>query len=399
MPTSPLAPPDPLLAAMLVRNAFTHDTRVEKEARTLIESGWKVTVVADAQAGLAEEETRPDGIRVVRVVRRLHRVPLLRFVLHEVRLAQLLRALQPAILHAHDSNALLPVATAARWLSVPFIYDAHELWLHRPRRDRGGLYTSVFQIWYRLLERWAIPRAAAIVTVSPPIARHLARVHRYQPVVLVPNYPEGAGASVVRPLHDLAPSIPKDAPVVLHIGGIMAFRGLEELVEAVSQLGEVHLVFLGAGEHWSRVAATAASLGVQSRVHRVGPVSSDQVVDYATTATIGVVATEPTGLNNRYSLPNKLFQYMAAGIPVVATDLSQIREIVDGERCGLVVDTTSPSAVAGAIAQLLADPTAAAAMGARGRAAIQERLNWRAAGGALLDVYGAVTAAPPASRS
>ena len=349
MPTSPLAPPDPLLAAMLVRNAFTHDTRVEKEARTLIESGWKVTVVADAQAGLAEEETRPDGIRVIRVVRRLHRVPLLRSYCTRCGSRNCFgRCNRPSCMRTTRTHScrsrLLPDGYRCRSSMTPtssgFIVPA------------GTVAVSIRASpnWYRLLERWAIPRAAAIVTVSPPIARHLARVHRYQPVVLVPNYPEGAGASVVRPLHDLAPSIPKDAPVVLHIGGIMAFRGLEELVEAVSQLGEVHLVFLGAGEHWSRVAATAASLGVQSRVHRVGPVSSDQVVDYATTATIGVVATEPTGLNNRYSLPNKLFQYMAAGIPVVATDLSQIREIVDGERCGLVVDTTSPSAVAGAIA-------------------------------------------------
>jgi len=121
--------------AMLVRNRYTHDTRVEKEAATLRAAGYDVVVIADAAPGLAEHEER-DGTEVHRVARRGPRIPGLSFALHEWRLGRLLTELRPDILHAHDSNALLPVAVAARRLRRPFVYDAHDLWLHRPRRQR-----------------------------------------------------------------------------------------------------------------------------------------------------------------------------------------------------------------------------------------------------------------------
>ena len=97
---------------MLVRNHFTHDTRVEKEARTLTAAGYRVTIVADAAAGLADRERR-DAIDVRRVPRRGPQLPGLRFVLHEAQLSRVLRGLRPDILHAHDTNTLIPVAVAA----------------------------------------------------------------------------------------------------------------------------------------------------------------------------------------------------------------------------------------------------------------------------------------------
>ena len=104
------------------------------------------------------------------------------------------------------------------------------------------------------------------------------------------------------------------------------------------------------------------------------------------------ITTQPIGLNNRYSLPNKLFQYMAAGIPVLATDFAQIREVVVGSGAGLVADTTSPELIAAALSELLADPAAARAMGDRGHEAVESRYNWATSEAALLDAYERVRA-------
>src|SRR5687768_3205470 len=145
---------------MLVRNVYTHDTRVEKEARTLTDAGFEVTVVADAAPGLPERETR-DGSTVIRVPRTAAAAPGLRFFLQQARLARVLRRLQPAVLHAHDTNALIPVALAARALGIPFVYDAHDLWLGRPRRERSRIYFAMNQLFYSLVERLIVPRAAA----------------------------------------------------------------------------------------------------------------------------------------------------------------------------------------------------------------------------------------------
>jgi glycosyltransferase involved in cell wall biosynthesis len=382
---------------MLVRNTFTHDTRVEKEARTLVDAGYRVTVVADARAGLPERTVTAGA--AVRRLARPKAPPGIRFLLGEARLARELVRLRPDILHAHDSNALVPVALAARRLGVPYVYDAHELWLHRPRRGRSRLYEGLFGAWYRLVQRITVPASAAQITVSAPIAAHLARQYGLKDVRLVPNYPEPAPAVRPLPIHALADGrLPPDAPIVLHLGGVMEARGIDELVEAVATCEPAHLVLLGSGPHWSAVADRAGRLGVADRVHLLGPVPSDDVVAYAASATIGVQATVPIGLNNRYSLPNKLFQYMAAGIPVVASDFPQIREVVESAGCGLLVDTTRPEEIAAAIRRMLADPREAREMGARGRAAVAERFNWSSAAATLIGVYRGLVDHPPTSE-
>ena len=381
--------------AMLVRNPYTHDTRVEKEARSLAAAGYRVTVVADARPGLPEHERR-DRIEVRRVARRGPRLPGLRFVLHEARLFRVLRKLGPDVLHAHDSNALVAVASAARALRVPFVYDAHDLWLGRPRRERSRAYFALSQAFYTLVERWLVPRAAAVLTVSDPIARHLERRYHLDHVHLVPNYPEFTGPVAAKELRALAggSSIAGGRPVVLYLGGLMGGRGLEQLVDALRVARSTQLVLLGQGPLGSELADRAAGFGAGDRLHLLEPVAPDEVIAYAASADLGVSPIVPSCLNYRYSLPNKLFQYMAAGLPVVASDLPQVREILEGAGCGLVVDTTRPELIAAAIERLAGDPDAARAMGRRGRAAVQDRYNWPAAAATLLRAYAGLNAHP-----
>ena len=377
---------------MLVRNTYTHDTRVEKEARTLSDAGFEVTVVADAAPGLPERETR-DGSTVIRVERIAAAIPGLRFFLHQARLARVLRRLQPAVLHAHDTNALIPVALAAQALGIPFVYDAHDLWLGRPRRERSRVYFAINQLFYSLVERLFVPRAAATLTVSPPIARHLERKYGIDPEALVPNYPDRPGDLEGRDIRTLkgGERIPANEPIVLYLGGLMAGRGLEQLVDAMALLESAHLVMLGDGFIGEALLRQAAAAGAGHRVHALPPVTPAEVVAYATSATLGVSPIVPSCLNYRYSLPNKLFQYMAAGIPVVASDFPQVRSIVEDAGCGVVVDTTRPQAMADAIQGILEDPGAAIATGERGREAVEKKYNWWRSAEALLDVYATLT--------
>lgn len=385
---------------MLVRNPYSHDTRVEKEAATLRDAGYRVTVVADSAPGLPEGEDR-EGAAVLRVGRRGLRVPGLSFAIEQWHLSRVLSAQGPAVLHAHDSNALLPVLIASRMRKVPFVYDAHDLWLHRPRRQRSRLYHAVQNAYYRLIERIAIPRARATLTVSPPMLRHLERRYRLSRVELVPNYPDHTPPDrrlELRALPELA-AAPSRAPLVLYLGGLMGGRGLEQLVRAMASVPDAHLVLLGGGHLTEPLLREAERSGVRARVHLVPPVPSESVVAYASSADVGVSPIVPSCLNYRYSLPNKLFQYMAAGIPVVASDFEQVREVVVGSGAGRVVDTREPEAIARAINEILADPEAARAMGARGRAAVEERYNWSVSAAALVDVYRGIVSVPLAGPS
>jgi glycosyltransferase involved in cell wall biosynthesis len=374
---------------MLVRNPYTHDTRVEKEARALLAAGHRVTIVADAAPGLPERGSR-DGVDIVRVRRPALRVPGLRFLLHEWQLAGRLAALRPTVVHAHDSNALVPAAIAAARRRVPFVYDAHDLWLGRPRRGRSRLYFALNQAWYAVVERLAIPRAAATITVSRPIAEHLRRRYRLSAVHLVPNYPDVADEIGRRELRDLpgGDAIDPTRPVVLYLGGLMAGRGLEQLVEAMAVVPDAQLVFLGEGALEGELRAIAAR--ASTRLVVLPPVPPDAVEAYAASAAVGVSPIVPSCLNYRYSLPNKLFQYMAAGIPVVASDFPQVREVVEGSASGVVVDTRRPEAIADGIRRVLGDPAEAAEMGTRGRAAVRDRYNWARAAAVLRSVYEAL---------
>ncbi len=372
---------------MLVRNPYTHDSRVEKEARTLLGDGYRVTVVADAAAGLPSREHR-NGTAVIRVRRRATAVPGLRYLAHELRLISVLLRLQPDVLHAHDSNALVPVALAARRAGVPFVYDAHDLWLGRPRRDRSPLYFALSQVTYRLIERAFVPRAAAVITVSRPIADHLARRYGLDRVELVHNYPDHLPVAA-RDLRDRSDGseIAADRRLVLYLGALMGGRGLEELVDAAPDFDGADLVLLGSGPLEPELARRIGVAGTGERVHLLAPVPPDQVVDYAASADVGVSPIVPSCLNYRYSLPNKLFQYMAAGVPVVASDFPQVREVVRDSGCGLVVGTSRPADIAAAVNRILSDPGRALAMGQRGRAAVEERYNWSNAADVLLSVY------------
>lgn len=372
---------------MLLRNPYTHDTRVEKEARSLLRAGYAVTVVADGAVGLPARESK-DGVSVLRVPRIGRQAPFLRYVRHRRNLMRAVETTRPEILHAHDSDTLEPVARLAARLGVRFVYDAHELWLGRDFRDRSRLNLAMFRAYYRWVERTFVPRAAGWITVSRPIARHLEREYGIGPVEVVANVPERpAGPIEVRNLRGLAGGVPADAPIILYLGHVIAGRGTDQLVAALPMVPVAHLVFLGGGGHAATLEAEAERLGVRERLHILPLVPSGDVIPYAASATVGVSTAIPTSLNNYYSLPNKLFQSMAAGLPIVASDFPQVREIVSDNEAGITVDMTDPTKIAAALREVLADPERARRMGQNARQAIERAWNWDVAGATLVEVY------------
>ncbi len=376
---------------MLVRNPYTHDSRVEREAASLTGAGYRVTVVAEARPGLPSRERR-DGVTVIRVPRPPVRIPGLRFAAYLLRLDSILARTRPDILHAHDTDALQSVGPAAGRLGVPFVYDAHELWLELGPRGHSPSYYRVSRAYYAAIERRYVPRAAGVIVANPPVAPELARRYGRADVRVVANYPTEVGPVERRELRDLpgGRDIPREAPVVLYAGGLVIERGIEQLVEAMTMVPSAHLAFLGGGSLEPELHALVDRLGLADRTHFLGMVPTDQVVAYCASATVGMLTTEPVSVNNVLALPNKIFQYMAAGIPVIASDYPQIREVLESSGAGRVMDPTQPAAIADAINAVLADPAAAREAGARGAEAVRDRYNWSVSEETLLDVYGSL---------
>ena len=336
---------------MLLHKSVEFDSRVRREARTLVAAGHAVTVLElDPDAG-----GELDGFSRVSVsppawVRRTLPFQLYRAVFLGAFLWRLLK-LRPDVIHAHDAAMLLPGLLGARLTRASLVYDSHELATGVPYRDGG------WAAFVRTIERLAVPRAAAVITVTDGIAERLQSLYR------LPARPV-----VIRNVNDLSPPRKAtgilrrrlaigDAPLVLHQGASAPDRGCEQLIGAVAELDRVHVVFLGSSpfpDYEAHLRRCSASIGVADRVHFLGSVSLSELLDHTVDADIGVSLLQDTCENHRLALPNKVFEYLAVGVPVVTSDLPEIAQLVTRERVGWVVNSGSAQAVAATLRTALA---------------------------------------------
>jgi glycosyltransferase involved in cell wall biosynthesis len=375
---------------MLVTTTYTDDSRVRRAAEALAEAGHDVHVLCARAGDRPRVEVTVGPVTLHRVVLRPRDLPaeltarirrrqaraddrapepaqrdrrrlqpgattttwfravaspllLIYRVLMTRRLVLAGRAIRADVVHAHDPDTLPAAAAIARGRAL-LLYDAHELTSGR---------TDVF-LWERWLDvrherRW-IPEAACVVVVSQGIADIIRERHEVEPLVI---------RNVPRPLADPAPyyqlreraDVPAEALLVLHQGQRAPDRGLTALVRAMSQLPTAHLVLLGSAVRGmdATLHRAAAAAGVRERLHFLPPVPSDRLLSVTAQADVGVTLLEDVSLNHRLALPNKLFEYLLAGLPVVASDLPEIRRVLKECEGGVVCDPRDPASIAYAI--------------------------------------------------
>lgn len=301
------------------------------------------------------------------------------------------RALAPDVVHANDANALVPALLSTLGTQARVVYDSHELWRHRNIRQDRVLAPLVEAV----IESLGVRLAAGVITVSPSIVDWLQRHYRLaEAPTLVRNIPTARPTPPredgrLRELSGLGP----EARIVSYTGGITTGRGLEETVDALALLGpQVHLVLLGYGDprYVAGLRARAERAGVSDRVHLVGSVPSAQVPQTLADADVAVVFVRPICLSYRFSLPNKLFESIHAGLPIVAADLPDTAEVVRRHGVGEVFDAQTPTDLAGAIDQVLAAPGRYREAAAR---AAQE-LTWEDEAARLVGLYTRVLQGP-----
>lgn len=296
--------------------------------------------------------------------------------------------------HAHDFEALPAATTAAERDHARVVYDSHEIFgtwgvaLAQPRWLRW-----VMARWQRRLAR----RAAAIVTINRSIAEILRERLGVTRVVVVHNAPtRWTPPAVPEERIRAAATIPADAPVVLCHGGFQARRGLEETALALLEPGleGAHLVFLGYRIHVIDAILTDPRLA--GRVHYLPAVEPAEVVAWVAGADVDVMAILPADENSRLSTPNKLFESLAAGVPVVSSDFPERRRIILEDPAGplgALCDPTDPTSIAAAIRWVLERPPEARAdLRARCLRAAHERWNWETEGANLVRLYAELAA-------
>ena len=314
-----------LRVVMLLHKSVVHDSRVRREASTLAAAGHDVTVIelspdADGQLdGFKRRSASPPGW-----LRRVLPFHIYRTAFLAGFLRQVVR-LRPDVIHAHDAAMLLPGLFGARLTGARLVYDSHELASSVPYRERSWAW------FVGAIERLALPRCAAVITVSDGIAERLREIYglRSRPVVLrnvsALSVGEGDGGPGLRERLGLT-----DEPLVLHQGACAQDRGCEVLARAVALLDGVHLCFLGDAEAADDACLRREvdELGIGARTHFVPAVELGRLLAYTAEADVGVSLLQDTCENHRLALPNKLFEYLAAGVPVVVSDLPEMASLV-----------------------------------------------------------------------
>ncbi|MBM3778748.1 MAG: glycosyltransferase family 4 protein [Acidimicrobiia bacterium] len=287
------------------------------------------------------------------------------------------RALAPDVLHFHDPE-LLPVGVRLSKRGVRVVYDVHE---DVPAQIRSkpwipaGLRGAVSRA-FDAYERRAVQRFAGVVAATPHIAGRFAALG--DRVVCVNNYPLP---------DEMAPPARTDGRrrQVCYVGVMSRARGIALLVRAMPQAPDVRLVLCGAIQGDGLEAALRAEPG-WAQVDYLGTVDRATVARVLAESCAGVVTFLPRP-NHLDAQPTKLFEYMAAGVPVIASDFPLWRRIVAGSDAGICVDPQSEHAIAAAIRQLVDNPDAAARMGLAGRTAVETSYNWPAEAAKLVAFY------------
>lgn len=321
----------------LFLSPFQHESRVLKECRALSELGWNESsmVVALWEPDLAQEEQVEEDIFVWRVALRTRNWPknlivqIIKYLEWMYRVVARMRSQDLTVIHAHSLSAM-PVGVVLKWLTgVPVIYDAHEL-----ESETNGLSPL-----RRKLSRWMealwIRGVDRTVTVCASIADWYVDAYGVERPTVIRNVPMRSAvpperSKILRNNHD----IPSDAFLYLYQGSLSPGRCIEALIEIFAGLSEQrHLVLMGYGVLEDQVREAAVNY---SNVHFQPAVPPDQVLYYTASADIGLCLIENTCLSYFYSLPNKLFEYLLCGLPVLVNDMPEQRTIVERFECGWI---------------------------------------------------------------
>lgn len=402
----------PAQRVLMLCNDRQIDRRILLQADSLEEDGWQVTILAmplDTPLAVEDRRVVRVGAQTESVARRENRVlAVYRLIRQHLpmngRLMRLLKSLAWRFLVDHERFYLglfladgrqhvadvvvahdLPMLAVGHALAGEFgarlIYDSHELYSEQE-------FTRGQRASWAKVERRHIYACDRVITVNPSIARELETRYGLAEVAVIHNAERisqfGSRSWYLHECFD----IPREHRVLLFQGGFSAGRNLLELVEAMMLLrdSKIHLVLLGDGQLADALHHLIKRKGLQTRVHLHPAVAQTQLLEVTAAADAGVIPYQAICLNNYYCTPNKLFEFIAAGLPILASDLPELRRLVEGNQIGCVGDLATPPAIAKMIEQFFADELRLQFWRER-LAVVRQEISWQREGESLKQLY------------
>jgi len=333
--------------ASLVFNSFINDSRVLKEGLSLAKNGYRVEIIAHHDKGLEKEEQQ--GTLFIKRLAYLDRtitkgkIGKLKAYVSFVK-ESVLYCKDFDILHCNDIN-MLPIAVIIKKIynkNVKIVYDAHEY--ETETYALSGIQKKVT----KLAEKFLIKYADRVITVSDSIANEYVKLYNIEKPALVlntPSYKEVQKQDKFRETFGI-----EGKTIFLYQGGLGRNRGIELLLEVFKSIdnGKSVMVFMGYGDLESLIMKNAKE---HDSIFFHKAVSPEVLLDYTVSADFGISTIEDSCLSYRYCLPNKLFEYIMAEVPMIVSNLPEMRRVVEKNQIGVVLEEESVEGVLHAINQ------------------------------------------------
>jgi len=332
--------------AVLVSNDLSHDQRVRKQCDVLIGLGHELTLVGRMMKGSIDFE-RPYTIKRFRLP---FNGGMLFYAALNVRLFFFLLFHPCEGILCNDLDTLPAGYLVARLRKKKLVYDSHEYFT-----ESAGLTGRPFptKAW-TIIEEWIFPKLKTVYTVNASFAERYNKKYN-KAIGVVRNIPPMRKNEMGLTKSDLG--LPEDKKVVLLQGAYIDIdRGAKELAQAVAQMEGVLLLVIGAGAEWEWVNDFSKTDAANKRVIVHPKMPYEQLARYTQVADVGCSLDKPIHGNYIFSLPNKLFDYIQARVPVLASDLVELRKIIDAYHVGQVVEEVSIEGIKNGLTTLLSKP-------------------------------------------
>ncbi|MCU0362908.1 MAG: glycosyltransferase [Bacteroidales bacterium] len=331
---------------LAVTNCICFDQRVIKMASVIQDCGSEVTVAGRFRGLCCTSEILPFKSRRFRM---LFKKGFLFYMFFNIRLFFFLLAGRFDVIVSNDLDTLLPSFLASRLKGIPLVFDSHEYFTG----SRELMGRPLVRRFWKIIEQLILPRLEYVFTVSDSIAELYRQEYSVSPVVVRNLAPHSSSTETYS--RDRIGIRTGDLLLVLQGTGINADRGAEELVDAVIETPGVSLLIVGRGDILGSLQLRVQAAGSDDKIKFVPPVVREELLKYTRMADAGVSLDKDRGINYRYSLPNKIFDYISAGVPVIASDLPEVSRIIRQYGCGILVGSVTVESVSAVLAGLVSN--------------------------------------------
>ncbi len=369
----------------ILGNPFTNDGRVYREAKSLAKGGYNVVVYATNPERNLPPLEKIDGFIVKRpAIKKYspHFIPsrMLGFIKGLTKLV----AEKADVYHANDRDTLLAGFLAKKITGAKLVYDSHEFW--PDRRDSVKNRNKLMNFFKNFQESAFIKSADLVITVNDSIADALKELYKIRRPTVIKNFPESTDVKK----YDLFRKEFKDIgtrKIVLYRGRWTREHGVEKLLEAAKLLSDgLVIVFLGNDELDGYLQDFVNKNNLKNKVffHNIVPLKD--VYAYTSSADIGIIPLLNVSLQNYYNLPNKIFEYINAGLAVATVDFPELHKVVDESKAGVVFNSEKPEEIARSLNKMIEDEDYLKKL-QENAARSKSKFQWESEGEKLVEAY------------